>query len=201
MSDLSPDEVAIGRRLDAAIREIGITNVALSERTGINNGVISRVRRCERTTNTSHLRKMADALGIPFAWLAFGEDPDGAMRRRFDRDASLREVTLERSDPDLDALDRVIRGPRQWWPSGTTPEQLEIAIKRAKGERFKLSAPSDIPETYWFGRLQELAREVTGRAKSVHQREAVEDPADRDARELEEERARRKAAREARNKG
>lgn len=115
------------------------------------------------------------------------------------------EPTIERVQnhdaADMDALERVILGTQPWWPSGTTPEQIERVSTIARDERFKVKDPSVLSETFWFGRLEEIARDVTGRTRSVHQREAVEDPAEQDARELAEERARRKAAREARTKG
>lgn len=115
------------------------------------------------------------------------------------------EPTVERVQnhdaADMDALERVILGTQPWWPSGTTPEQIERVSTIARDERFKVKDPSVLSETFWFGRLEEIARDVTGCTKSVHKREAVEDPVEQDARELAEERARRKDAREARAKG
>lgn len=191
-----PAAVAFGQRLSRAIEDAGTSNLALSEATGIDDGFIGRLRRGERAAGLTNTRKLAEALRIDFGWLA-GVAPEEVPPPP--------EPTVERvqqhDDADLDALERVILGTQPWWPSGTTPEQIERVSEIARAERFKVKDPSVLSETYWFGRLGEIARDVTGCTKSVHKREAVEDPVEQDARELAEERARRKDAREARAKG
>lgn len=137
--------VAIGQRLSETIERVGMSNLALAEKSGLSDGYISRIRRGERSPGTDKLKRLADALGVDANWLAWG--------------GQSREVVTGQGQTDLEDVLRHYE-----WPKGV---DSFIADEVTRIVRSEALSHGDRPISVWKLRIQELI-EAAGRAKTTH---------------------------------
>ena len=70
------EENPVGRRLLIALKNTGHDQVWLAKESGVPPASISRIIHGDRLPNLVTIRKLADALHVPWSWLT-GEDPMG----------------------------------------------------------------------------------------------------------------------------
>lgn len=70
MSSSAPDAVALGRALQAARTEKGISQMQLAEATGFMQSWISQVERGRRNPSWNNVARLAEGLGVSLAELA-----------------------------------------------------------------------------------------------------------------------------------
>lgn len=70
MSKQSPDAAALGRAVQAIRAETGISQVQLSEKTGLMQSWISHIEHGRRNPTWSNIVRLADGLGVSVAELA-----------------------------------------------------------------------------------------------------------------------------------
>jgi transcriptional regulator with XRE-family HTH domain len=64
-----PELVALGRRIKAARKEVGLSQEALADAAGLHWTAVSRVERGERNITYRTLRALARGLGVPLSSL------------------------------------------------------------------------------------------------------------------------------------
>jgi transcriptional regulator with XRE-family HTH domain len=122
----------IGNRIERRMKELGLSQKELAERTGISAPAISRYIANERPNPGAHeLAAIARALDVTLSWLY---DESGPKR-------------LTSGDPELTTFE---------WP-GETPEVIRIAVmRRVLHER---DAHRSALITYWHQRMREIIDE------------------------------------------
>lgn len=63
----------IAGRLKFVLSQSGMSNAALSRRSGLRLDAIGRLQKAERLPELQPLQDLAKALGVPAGWLVFGE--------------------------------------------------------------------------------------------------------------------------------
>jgi len=176
-----PEDLStFGGRLTAAMDAIPVNGRALSIATGVDQGYISKLRSGERKMpNADIVERLAAYLGVRGAWLARGTEP---------RTGDV--FTTTEDTRELHPLDAVLEESGWAASFGLTFEQATSVVEALEGLRTAAKAP--VPRSVWRDERDKLARLARDRGgPKVAPPSHDETPAERDAGELAEEKARR----------
>lgn len=114
---METEYTCIGVRIVSRLKELGMTQVQLSRKTGLSTTAISSYCTGKRIPETSALHRLANALSTSMEWILTGKDTAGENITREDSTArapSCDGVELSPMERDLVAMFRLLpRGARK----------------------------------------------------------------------------------------
>jgi transcriptional regulator with XRE-family HTH domain len=151
----NPDWVAFGERLTKAMKHAGLTGLALSKKSDVSDGNISKMRSGKRgPPNAETVQALADGCGVRVEWLTDGREPmtEGPRFPRQEAQDGLEEAYF--------TID--------WWNdlAMPTPEESKAVFDDAASSR-ALKGTWGVPARIWAEDLKSRLRERRRPDKAV----------------------------------